>query len=117
MAADFIQLDRVLAHYGPESKEARDSLRSAVDRMLDSLWPKDGRLHSQSEPTGAGGEGLYDQIQELAPKTDAQRSLQSQALSIAIQLGEARWLMYAQAGSFISLPVLMLVVFWLAMIF
>ena len=117
MSAKVVLLDRVLAHYGPESKEARDSLHSAVARMLDSLWPKDGRRHSQSEPTGAGSEGLYDQIQELAPKTDAQRSLQSQALSIAIQLGEARWLMYAQAGSFISLPVLMLVVFWLAIIF
>ena len=117
MSAKVVLLDRVLAHYGPESKEARDLLRNAVAQMLDSLWPKDGLQRSQTAPTGGGGEGLYDKIQELTSKTDAQRSLQAQAASLAVQLGEARWLMYAQTGSFISLPVLALVVFWLAIIF
>src|SRR5947208_13054596 len=34
MSADFIQLDRVLAHYGPETKDARGLLRLTVARVL-----------------------------------------------------------------------------------
>jgi hypothetical protein len=34
MSANVILLDRVLAHYGPETKEARDLFRGAVARTL-----------------------------------------------------------------------------------
>lgn len=117
MSAKTALLDRVLAHYGPETREARDLLRSAVVRTLDRIWPKDSHQPSQMDPTSAGGEIIYDKIQELSPKTDTQRSLQAQAASMAIDLGKMRWLMFEQAGSFISVPVLLLVVFWLALIF
>ena len=40
MSANVILLDRVLAHYGPETKEARDLLRGAVARTLDLIWPQ-----------------------------------------------------------------------------
>ena len=33
--------DRVLAHYGPETKEVRDLLRSTVVRVLDQMGSKD----------------------------------------------------------------------------
>src|ERR1700730_9534681 len=49
MSAKIVLLDRVLAHYGPETKEARDLLHSAVARTLDRLWPKDPGQHSQME--------------------------------------------------------------------
>jgi len=38
LSANVILLDRVLAHYGPETKEARDLLRGAVTRSLDLIW-------------------------------------------------------------------------------
>jgi hypothetical protein len=117
MSAKIVLLDRVLAHYRPETKEARDLLHSAVARTLDRLWPKDSHQPSQMEPTAAGGEIIYDKIQELSPKTDTQRSLQAQAASMAIDLGKMRWLMFEQGGSFISVPLLLVVVFWLAIIF
>jgi Protein of unknown function (DUF4239) len=117
MSAKIVLLDRVLAHYGPETKEVRDLLHGAVARTLDGLWPKDGRQHPQMEPTAAGGEILYDKIQELSPKNDAQRSLQAQALNMAIDLGKMRWLMFEQGGSFVSMPLLAMLVLWLAIIF
>ena len=117
MSAKVVLLDRVLAHYGPETKEVRDLLHSAVARMLDQLWPKDPGQHPQMEPTAAGGEILYDKIQELSPKNDTQRSLQAQALNMAIDLGKMRWLMFEQGGSFISMPIMAMLVFWLAIIF
>jgi hypothetical protein len=117
MSAKIVLLDRVLAHYGPETKEVRDLLHGAVARTLDGLWPKDGRQHPQMEPTAAGGEILYDKIQELSPKNDNQRSLQAQALNMAIDLGKMRWLMFEQGGSFVSMPLLAMLVLWLAIIF
>src|SRR4030095_6662186 len=53
MSANIALLDRVLALYGPETKETRALLRGAVARVLDQMWssaslsvPKaDGRRH------------------------------------------------------------------------
>ena len=117
MSAKIVLLDRVLAHYGSETKEIRDLLRGAVARTLDLLWPKEPGQHPQMEPTAAGAEILYDKIQELSPKNDTQRSLQAQALNMGIDLGKMRWMMFEQAGSFISVPLLVVLVFWLAIIF
>src|SRR6202046_2493495 len=39
VAANVILLDRVLAHYGPETKEARDYLKLSLAGMIDRLWP------------------------------------------------------------------------------
>src|ERR1700693_336635 len=117
MSAKIVLLDRVLAHYGPETKELCDLLQSAVVRMLDGLWPKGTGQHPQVEPTAAGGEILYDKIQELSPKNDTQRSLQAQALNMAIDIGKLRWMMFEQAGGFVSIPLLAVLVFWLATIF
>jgi hypothetical protein len=117
LSANIVVLDRVLAHYGPETKEARDFLRSAVARMLDQTWSKDRAGQSQSEPRTAGGEVLFDKIEGLAPKDDAQRSLQAQALSIAMSIGQTRWLMYEQGVTSISMPLLIVVVFWLTALF
>jgi hypothetical protein len=117
MSANIALLDRVLANYGPETKEARALLRGVVVRILDQMWSKDGTSTSSSAPTSAGGEILYDKMQGLSPKNDTQRSLQSQALSMAMDLGKTRWLMYEQATTSVSIPLLVVLVLWLAAIF
>jgi hypothetical protein len=115
MSANIALLDRALALYGPETKEARNLLRGAVARFLDQMWSQDGT--PQSAPPSAGGEILYEKIQGLSPKADAQRSLQSQALSMAVDIGKTRWLMYEQATRSVSLPLLVVLVLWLSVIF
>lgn len=77
ISAKVILLDRVLAHYGPEAKEARDLLRVAVTRLLDTMWSRGGRENSQIASTPGGAEILYEKIQELSPQNDAQHSLQT----------------------------------------
>src|SRR5580658_6876384 len=42
MSANIVVLDRILAHYGPETGEARNLLRGSVARVLDTMWPKAG---------------------------------------------------------------------------
>ncbi len=115
MSADILLLDRVLASYGPESRTIREQLRRAGEHSLEMIWPQNGQA-PRLEPA-AGGEFLYDMIEALSPKNDAQRSLQSQALQLSIELLKMRWLLFEQSGSSISTPFLVVLVFWLAVIF
>jgi len=118
LAANVVELDRVLARYGPETKEIREVLRRVVV-SVDRSWSKDTSRSEKldSAETRAGGASFYEKIQELAPRNDFQRSLQNQALQIAVDLGRTRALLLEQAGSSIPTPFLVVVVFWLAVIF
>jgi hypothetical protein len=117
LSANVILLDRVLAHYGPETKEVRDLLRGAVARTLNLMWQQDQPQQSQITPAAGGGEILYDKIQALSPTSDVQRALQSQASSMAVDLGKLRWLMFEQGTTGISWPLLAVLAFWLAIVF
>ena len=109
MSANIILMDRMLAHYGPETNHARNVLRAAVNRWLQPCFSTTG--------TSKGGEALYDAIQGLSPKNDAQRTLQAQALTVAFGLGQTRWLLFEQSGSSIPVAFLVVLVFWLSVIF
>ena len=113
MSSDMVAMDRLLAHYGPEANEIREVLRGTVVRQLEQLWPQEG---ARSQAPGTS-EALIDKLQALSPKDDKQRSLQVQALNIAISLGRMRWLMYEQGNASISKPLLAIMVFWLTVVF
>jgi hypothetical protein len=117
MSSKLILLDRVLAHYGPESKEAREELRNTAVSALNRMWSKEDSGLSQMEPVSTSSEVLYDKIQALSPKDDAQRSIHSQALNIVFALGQTRWLMYEQKAGSGSVPLLMVLIFWLTTLF
>jgi hypothetical protein len=117
MSSKVIFLDRVLAHYGPETKEARDLLRGAVTRALDAMERKRGSKNSEAPAQAGSAEILYDRIQELSPQNDFQRSLQNQALNVALDVAKTRWLMLQQATNSVSPPLLVVVVSWLTLIF
>jgi hypothetical protein len=114
MSSRVVLLDRILAHYGPEAKEARDVLRSSVADSLNSL--KDASVSPQFG-SSTNGEILFDKIQGLSPKDDAQRSIHAQALNIMLGLGQTRWLIAAQRGNSVSVPMLVVLVAWLTIIF
>jgi hypothetical protein len=114
MAANTILLDRALAHYGPATGEARGILKNAVARLIDQVWPKDGK---QVAIPSAGMDVVFDKVQELVPRSEAQRTIQSQAESMMISFGQARALLFTQSGTTISTPFLVVVVFWLSTLF
>jgi hypothetical protein len=119
LSGNVIVLDRALAHYGPESKDARDMLRASVEDMLYRTWPNENPEPSSSDGKSATEgkyEGLYEKIQKLTPETDAQRAFQAQALKIAMDMGQARWQLFAQKGSSIPTPFLVVMVAWLTLI-
>jgi len=117
MSANIVLLDRVLAHYGPEAREAREMVRRTVARLIEQIWAAGNATASSQVMPSAGSETLYDQIQALSPQNDGQRSLQAQALAITTGLAQMRWLLVGQSGRSISMPFLVVMVCWLAIIF
>ncbi len=119
LAGNVIFLDRALAHYGPEAKDAREMLRASVADMIQRTWPEETSSAGHTEPrSGTEGryEGLFEKIQELKPKNDAQRAFQAQALKTATDMAQARWVLFAQKGSSIPTPFLVVMVAWMTLL-
>jgi hypothetical protein len=118
MAAKIVFLDRVLANYGSETAETRDLLRRSVGSAINRMWP-DGKISqpAQLDPSATSGEAFFNSIQQLSPQNDAQRSLKSQAVQVTTDVGQMRWLLFEQTESSISLPMLIVLIAWLAIIF
>ena len=117
LSARVVLLDRMMAHYGPETQDVRTQLKAVAGAIADHLDPPTpvpaGNL---SAPT-TRGELPYDLLQALAPKDESQRALKEQMLKMMFELGKERWLMFEQGvGSFEPILVI-LVVTWLALIF
>jgi hypothetical protein len=117
IAANVVLLDRILAHYGPESADARAELQRSVSRLIDVLWSQDGSPSANIHLGTPTGEALLDKIQELSPKDERQRSLQSQALSLVLQTGQTRFLIYEQRIVPVPTLLLILLIFWLIALF
>ena len=116
-AANVVLLDRVLAHYGEESAEARAALPNAVTHMIEVIEPSSDSNKTDSQHGSLRGEVLIEKIQALSPKDDNQRSLRQQASNVAVQLGQIRWLMYEQNKVPFPMLLLVMLVFWLTALF
>jgi len=117
MSAKVAFFDRLLALYGPEAVPARTALQHAIELMVARVWPGSVAPNAGLKPNAGSAEMLYHAIQNLAPRTDEQRALKTQAIASVYELGQIRWLLFAQAGSSISAILLTVVVCWLAILF
>jgi hypothetical protein len=111
ICADVALLDRALAAYGPEAAETRRLLKTTIEAGFVQLW------QPASEPPSASGEAFYDSIERLPAASERQRAIKALTGQLAIGLGRTRWLMHAQSASSVSTPLLVIVVFWLAILF
>jgi hypothetical protein len=117
-AAQVVLLDRTMAEYGPETADARDLLKQTLAARISQIWPEeDAAMAPSALRRGNGVETIQRKLLELTPQTDAQRWLQSTALSISSTIAAARWTVLAQIGTSIQWPFLAILVFWLAVIF
>jgi hypothetical protein len=117
LAGNIIMLDRELAHYGPESHDARTMLHDSVADLVARTWPgESGAAQPAARGTEGRYEGLYEKLQELKPKDDNQRTMQAQVLKTAADTAQLRWSLFAQKGSSIPMPFLVLMVSWLVVL-
>jgi hypothetical protein len=117
--ARIILLDRVLAHYGPESEPVRDELRRSLGAALELLWPVERRTEPalQILERDAPMEKVLDEIRALTPRTDAQRALHAQAQQLGNEILLSRWIQVEQARATLPRMFLQILVFWLTMLY
>ncbi|MFO0826757.1 MAG: hypothetical protein U0572_01300 [Phycisphaerales bacterium] len=116
MASKIMFVDRLLAAWGPEAAPVRAEFRSVVEDAVARMWP-DEHGTTQLAPNAKAGDAVYAAIQRLAPRDEMQRNIQGDAAKLAMELARTRTLLFAQAGSSVSKPLLAVVVFWLVVIF
>ena len=115
-----ILLDRLMAHYGPETREIRDLLRRNIASVIEQVWAKKRMSQTETKATASKAriETVQDKLLQLAPQNDAQRWLRSRALEVTGEIAETRWLLFQQVGlSALPMPFLVLLVSWLVIIF
>jgi hypothetical protein len=112
-------LDRTLADYGPETKEARELLQRGYASAVELFFSRrgTGRANVDALERLARVEQIRHKIGELAPRNDMQRLLQSEALDLSHDLAKTRWLLTEPAHAAIPTPFLVVLVLWLAMLF
>lgn len=116
--AKIILLDRALANYGPETKQAREQLRSIIVDGIEMFWPSEEARGSglKGFERSNGMEALQTKIRQLTPTTDIQRQLRSEADKLSGEMLEARWLLIAQAQHTIPTTFVVVLLFWLTML-
>jgi hypothetical protein len=119
ISADLLLLDRALARYGPETRDARDLLRNALAEAVQRNWPEEGLQVAKFDTieSAAGLEAVEDRVRDLSPRTDAQRGLQTRALSIISEIAQARALNLERYKTTLPIPFLIVLVWWFTIIF
>lgn len=115
-AASYIDLDRILAQYGAESKPSRDLLRHAVEAEFDHIWPPGG----QEVPTmsySAAFEAVAGSLRGLTPQNEDQKILKPRALQVMGDALKQRWMVVAHAHTYVPTAFVVIVVFWFAVLF
>ena len=117
-AAHIVLLDRVLAHYGPETKEARETLRKVMETHLSTNWDTGALVSNGNSPDDDTGiEPVQDLLRGLTPETDAQRWLLTRALDVSGQIAEAHWLLVEVGDESLPRPFFVIMVSWLSVLF
>lgn len=119
MTASIILLDQILKQYGPEADAARNLLQRSSVILADRLWLENRSDSAKAThfEASATGEAFYTKLQELSPKDDTQRSLQSRAVQLSTDIAQTRLLLFAQTENSIPMPFLVVLIFWLTIIF
>jgi hypothetical protein len=113
-AAKIIYLDRLLANYGPETKDVREMLRNNVAAGIKMIWPEEHQAAQLATFEKASGmEQLQIKLHELTPATDLQRQMLQQTQQACSELRQSRWLVIEQTQNALPTVFLVMLLFWL----
>jgi len=117
--AKVILIDRLLANYGPETKQVREELRAAVAASIAMLWPEELPAAStlKAFERASAMEEVLGKVRNLKPQTDSQRVLQARVQDLGHQILLTRWVQIEQAQTSLPLAFLVILLFWLTMLY
>jgi hypothetical protein len=117
IAAKIGLIDRGLAVYGPDAETSRDLLRSELNQAVARLWPKGHPSRDSFHTPGIAPKQLYATVQMLTPQSDIQRTIKTQVLATMVEVAEERQLIFEQQNNSVSEPLLVVLIFALAVNF
>jgi hypothetical protein len=119
LATNVILLDRTLAHYGPDTEQARVELRNTVTAMIDHFFSADSSQRSGLEDAAITTQfgALFNAIRGLKSADDSHRGDQMHALQITSDLARARWQLTQRDEDSLPLAFLVVLEFWLFVLF
>jgi hypothetical protein len=119
-SARIVVIDRLLANYGPEAKQAREELRRGATAALEMMWPEEfsGKgLNLSAFERATAMEKVMQNIGGLQPQTEAQLGLQARAQALCHDNLLSRWVQIEQAKASLPLPFLVILLFWLTLLY
>jgi hypothetical protein len=119
VGAKVLLLDRVLATYGPETKDARVILRDGLATTIGKVWPSKGpsQVGSKTVENSRYVEVVQNMLRGLSPRNDPQRELRAQAMQLTYQLAQSRWVIIEQTQQTLPTAFLVVLFFWLIILF
>jgi hypothetical protein len=119
IAANYVLLDRIIADYGPAAADARATLRAELAHRVEESTRSGSanKIYGTIKSGGRMSATTLDTLKALSPKDDNQRFLKQEGLNLEVQVGQTRWLMYAQ--NMIPFPrfLLVMLISWLTVLF
>ena len=119
LSANILRLDRALRSYGSEADEARALLQQYAEHKTADLFPE-----HPSDGVQVDDPSTYqllvrqeDSVLSLQPSDARQKWWAEQALTLAANIGNTRWLLVQQSGQGTPKAFLALVTFWLTLLF
>jgi hypothetical protein len=118
-AATVIMIDRTLADYGPEAKEARELLRGTYSSAVEQFYSGGTAVKANVDAPDSLARMMQFQqkLRELAPRNDMERLVQSEALARSHDLAQTRWILFRPGQGAIPTPFLAVLVLWMGILF
>ena len=117
--ARIIQLDHLLAQYGPETRAVRDQLKNSLAERVQKVWgqttPDGSGLHAVEKSTAMLD--LQASLRALTPQNELQKSGLNQALQITTEIWQNRLLLLEEQQEPVPMVFLVLLILWLALLF
>ena len=119
LSANILRLDQMLRLYGPEADPAREALRKYAEHKTADLFPESPEAAARID-----NQSTYEILQRvetlllgLHASDQRQQWVVTQALTLASNIGNTRWLLVQENGDRTPKAFLGLVVFWLTLLF
>ncbi len=118
MGALFIELDRLLRHYGPDAEPARKFVRRYVQLSIARIERgRDSSRLDKLEHSVKADDILNQPIRNLKPTNETQQDIQTHALDAINDVRHSRWLLIEESYNPLPRPFLILMFFWLLVLF
>lgn len=118
-SANIVNLDRILAHYGPDADVARDHLRDSLASDIKRIWPKSNVTPGDSslDESATELETVGDTLGALTPQNESQQILKARALTVFGEGMKLRWSLIQHSHVPIPIVLLVVLIFWFTVLF